>query len=164
MKTKNVISFGSSLFILFLVIRSSAQASASSDSLIVPSFGKIYVYNRTTTPLNVIIMISGDNGWKSETAGFSQTFSEMHTLVIGVDIQRYYKNLRQRNDDCYNVAADFVQLATEVEKKYDFPDYKPPIIMGYSKGATLVYGIIAQARPCGLCKKNATQSVPRSKS
>ena len=44
-------------------------------------------------------------------------------------------------------AADFVQLATEVEKKYDFPDYKPPVIMGYSSGATLVYGILAQARP-----------------
>jgi len=147
MKTKNLSYFVSTLFILFLVTGYSALASSSNDSLNVPSFGKVYVYNRTTTPLNVIIMISGDNGWKSEAAGFSQTFSEMHTLVIGVDIVRYYKNLKLRKDDCYNVAADFVQLATEMEKKYDFPDYKPPLIMGYSRGAALVYGIIAQARP-----------------
>ncbi len=71
----------------------------------------------------------------------------MNTLVIGVDILRYYKVLRQRTDDCYNVSADFVQLATIIEKRYNFPDYKPALIMGYSSGATLVYGILAQARP-----------------
>ena len=103
----------------------------------VPVFGKVYIYNRTTTPQNVILMISGDGGWKSGVIGFSQTFSEMNALVIGVDILQYFKDLRQRTDDCYNVAADFVQLATEVEKKYDFPDYLPPVIMGYSSGATL---------------------------
>jgi len=117
------------------------------DSVNVPSFGKVYIYNLTTTPQNVIIMISGDGGWKFGVVGFSETFSEMNTLVIGVDILRYFKDLRLRTDDCYNVAADFVQLATEVEKKYNFPDYKPPVIMGYSSGATLVYGILAQARP-----------------
>src|SRR5450759_2628368 len=117
------------------------------DSVNVTTFGKVYIYNLTTTPQNIIIMISGDGGWKFGVVGFSETFSEMNTLVIGVDILRYFKDLRLRTDDCYNVAADFVQLATEVEKKYNFPDYKPPVIMGYSSGATLVYGILAQARP-----------------
>jgi type IV secretory pathway VirJ component len=142
-----ILSVYISVIIFLLASRSSAMAAASSDSLNVPSFGKVYIYNRTTTPQNVIIMISGDGGWKSGVTGFSQTFSEMNTLVIGVDILQYYKDLRQRTEDCYNVAADFVQLATEVEKKYDFPDYKPPMLMGYSSGATLVYGILAQARP-----------------
>ncbi len=118
-----------------------------SDSLKVPVFGRVYIYNNSKANENVIIMISGDGGWKSGVLGFSQTFSEMNSLVIGVDILQYFKMLRQRTDNCYNVAADFVELATEVEKKYDFPDYKPPVIMGYSSGATLVYGILAQARP-----------------
>jgi len=137
------------IFAIFftLVYSSESRAVVTSDSLNVPVFGKIYVYNRTTTPQNVIIMISGDGGWKFGVVGFSETFSDMNTLVIGVDIPRYFKNLRQRTDDCYNVAADFVELATVVEKKYDFPDYIPPIIMGYSSGATLVYGILSQARP-----------------
>jgi type IV secretory pathway VirJ component len=92
-------------------------------------------------------MISGDGGWKSGVVSFAKTFSEMDNLVIGVDILRYYKDLRQRTDDCYTVAADFVQLVTEIEKKYNFPEYKPAVVMGYSSGATLVYGILAQARP-----------------
>jgi type IV secretory pathway VirJ component len=147
MKTKNVSFFASTLFIILFTIQTSSGAVISRDSLIVPIFGKVYIYNRTTTPQNVILMISGDGGWKSGVIGFSQTFSEMNALVIGIDILQYYKNIRQRTDDCYNVAADFVQLATLIEKKYDFPDYLPPVIMGYSSGATLVYGILAQERP-----------------
>jgi type IV secretory pathway VirJ component len=123
------------------------KTASAADSLNVAPFGKVYIYKKTATPRNVAIMISGDGGWKSGVVSFAETFSEMNTLVIGVDILRYFKELRQRTDECYIVAADFVQLATEVEKKLDYPGYTPPVIMGYSSGATLVYGILAQARP-----------------
>jgi len=129
------------------ILISKSRAASPGDSVNVAPFGKVFIYKQTGTPPNVVIMISGDGGWKSGVVGFAETFSEMNTLVIGVDIVRYYKNLRQRNDNCYNVAADFVQLATVIEKKYNFPDYTPSVIMGYSSGATLVYGILAQARP-----------------
>ena len=146
MKTSNILSSVSAFVIILLSVQSSPGADVSRDSLNMPLFGKVYIYNRTTTPRNVILMISGDAGWNSGLIGFSQTFSEMNALVIGVDILEYFKDLRLRTDECYNVAADFVQLATAVEKKYDFPDYIPPVIMGYSSGATLVYGILAQER------------------
>jgi len=136
----------SAIFFTSTLISVSGTVS-SRDSVNVRVFGKVYIYNRTTTPQNVIILISGDGGWKSGVISFSETFSEMNSLVIGVDILSYFKDLRLRTEDCYNVASDFVQLATDVEKKYDFPDYKAPVIMGYSSGATLVYGILAQARP-----------------
>jgi type IV secretory pathway VirJ component len=132
---------------LLIVFFTRGRSAVPGDSIIVPVFGKVYVFNRTTTPQNVVIMISGDGGWKFGVVGFSQTFSDMNSLVIGVDILQYFKNLKLRTEDCYSIAADFVQLATIVEKKYDFPDYQPPVIMGYSSGATLVYGILAQARP-----------------
>jgi type IV secretory pathway VirJ component len=138
------------LFILtFIVLISVCYSGAASvvDTANVAPFGKVYIYKKEAVPLNVVIMISGDGGWKSGVVSFSESFSEMNTMVIGVDILRYYKDLRQRTEECYNIAADFVQLATEIEKKYNFPDYKPPLIMGYSSGATLVYGILAQARP-----------------
>jgi type IV secretory pathway VirJ component len=146
-KLKNISrSIFSFAFFTFLLISGQA-AGVSSDSLNVPVFGKVYIYNRTNTPQNVIIMISGDGGWRSGVISFSETFSEMNSIVIGVDILQYFKELRTRTDECYNVATDFVQLITDVEKKYDFPDYKPPILMGYSSGASLVYGILAQSRP-----------------
>ena len=136
-----------SAFFNIIILISVSGIVVSQDSVNVPVFGKVHVYNRTNTPRNVVIMISGDGGWKSGVIAFSETFSDMNSLVIGVDILQYFKNLRLRTDDCYTIAADFVQLATEVEKKYNFPEYLPPLIMGYSSGATLVYGILAQARP-----------------
>ena len=106
--------------LLSVIFITECAAESSSDSVNVPVFGKVYVYNRTNTAENVIIMISGDAGWRSGVVGFSQTFSEMNSLVIGVDILQYFKDLRLRSEDCYNVAADFVQLATAVEKNMIF--------------------------------------------
>jgi type IV secretory pathway VirJ component len=134
------------VFILITLFNQS-RAIAPVDSVIVPVFGKVYLYNRSHIPQNVIILISGDAGWRSGVIGFSQSFSDMNSLVIGVDVLEYFKNLRQRTEECYTVASDFIQLAAEIEKKYDFPDYRPPVLMGYSSGATLVYGILSQARP-----------------
>jgi type IV secretory pathway VirJ component len=133
--------------VLAFILISTSRADSDYDTLNVAPFGKVYIYNHTPVPGNVAILISGDGGWKSGVLGFAEAFSKMNTLVIGVDILRYFKELRQRQGECYNVAADFVQLATEIEKKYNFSEYKPPVIMGYSSGATLVYGILAQARP-----------------
>jgi type IV secretory pathway VirJ component len=133
--------------VLAFVQISKALALFTADSLNIAPFGKIYIYNPKTAPRNVVIIISGDAGWKYGVVSFAEEFSEMNNIVIGVDILHYFKDLRQRTEDCYRVATDFVELATAIEKKYDFPEYKPALIMGYSSGATLVYGILAQARP-----------------
>jgi type IV secretory pathway VirJ component len=135
------------LYMLIFYNSAELRAVISRDSLNVAPFGNVYIYNQTINLHNVVIMISGDNGWKSGVIAFAEKFSEKNTLVIGVDIRRYFKELRRRTGDCYLVSADFVNLATVVEKKYSFSEYKPPVVMGYSSGATLVYGILAQARP-----------------
>jgi type IV secretory pathway VirJ component len=133
--------------ILFSLHFSAVIAVSPTDSLTVVPFGKVYIYNPVNTVANVVIMISGDAGWKSGVVSFAGEFSKLNNMVIGVDILHYFKELRQRSDDCYRVATDFIELATSIEKKFNFPDYRAPLIMGYSSGATLVYGILAQARP-----------------
>lgn len=139
-------TFFTLLVIISVLIPVSGQKILS-DSLIVAPFGKVYIYKQCPDPQNVIIMISGDAGWRYGVPEFARVFSGMKTLVIGVDILRYYRSLRARSTDCYMVASDFVELATAAEKKYNFLGYIPPVVMGYSSGATLVYGILAQARP-----------------
>jgi type IV secretory pathway VirJ component len=135
------------IIVIIFVNTTISSAQITRDSATIAPFGEVFIYKQTGTPKNLVIMISGDAGWKYGVVGFAETFAEKSNLVIGVDILRYYKDLRQRTDDCYRVATDFTTLATEIEKKYNFPDYRPPVIMGYSSGATLVYGVLAQARP-----------------
>ncbi len=135
------------LVLITIIFVSESRAASPYDSVNVEPFGKVFIYKQTATPEHVAIMISGDGGWKYGVTGFAETFSEMNTLVIGVDILRYFRDLRKRTGDCYDIAADFVKLAAEIEKTYKYTDYTPPVIMGYSSGASLVYGILAQARP-----------------
>lgn len=131
--------------ILVIILASALSGSAPPDSLNIDPFGKIFIYKKVDIPQNIAIIISGDAGWKYGVSDFAKIFSEMNTLVVGVDILQYYKALHQSKEDCLMVASDFVQLTAAVEKKYNFSDYKPPVIMGYSSGATLVYAILAQA-------------------
>lgn len=138
--------FLSAIFILFFQVAESS-AAITVDSVNIAPFGRVSVYNTEISPQNVVILISGDEGWKSGVVRFAEEFSRMNSIVIGVDIVRYFKDLKQRSDECYRVAADFVELATVIEKKYNFGEYKPALIMGYSSGASLVYAILAQARP-----------------
>lgn len=118
------------------------------DTVTVAPFGKVFVYSSgTEIPQNLIIMISGDGGWKYGVPEFAGEFSHLNSLVAGVDILRYYNHLRHVNSDCYMVSSDFIELATAIERQYRFKSYNPPVIMGYSSGATLVYAILAQSRP-----------------
>jgi len=118
----------------------------SIDSFPFPKFGKIYTYNSSSSPERIIIMISGDGGWKYGVPQFAREFAKTNALVVGVDILSYYKHLRHLETDCYMVSADFVELGTIMEEKYKFREYTPAVLMGYSSGATLVYGILAQSR------------------
>jgi type IV secretory pathway VirJ component len=134
--------------VLYLFVFSTLKSqSVVIDSLTVVPFGKVFTYKQQAAPRNIVILISGDAGWKYGVPEFAKSFAEKNTIVIGVDILRYYKTLRLRKSECFMIASDFVELATAVEKKYNFTGYIPPVIMGYSSGATLVYGILAQARP-----------------
>lgn len=122
-------------------------SAVKKDSMIIAPFGKVHIYVPNAPIESVTIMISGDGGWKFGVLDFANHFAEKNSLVIGVDILTYYKNLKSRKEDCYRIYSDFVTLATTVEKKYNLSQYKEPILMGYSSGATMVYAILAQARP-----------------
>ena len=86
------------VFFLFVLI-SSSSGSATVDSVNVSPFGKVYVYMPRSAPHNVLILISGDAGWKYGVVDFAQEFSGMNNIVIGVDITRYFKELRQRQEE-----------------------------------------------------------------
>jgi type IV secretory pathway VirJ component len=132
---------------LAFVQNSEFKAASSQDSINVSPFGKVLIYKPESEARHVVILISGEEGWKHGIEGFAEEFSAMNNIVIGVDIIRYFRDLKQREEDCYKVADDFVELAAAIEKKYNFPEYQPAVVMGYSRGATLVYGILSQARP-----------------
>ncbi|HEU4790224.1 MAG TPA: AcvB/VirJ family lysyl-phosphatidylglycerol hydrolase, partial [Flavobacterium sp.] len=109
------------------------------------SFGNVTIYKPTGTPKTFVLFISGDGGWHQGVADMAKNIAKQGAMVTGVNILTYYKNIKKEKVKCYYPAGDFENLSLEIQKRYHFPNYFKPILVGYSAGATLVYGALAQA-------------------
>lgn len=117
----------------------------SRDSVEFGKFGKVQVYKPATAPKEIVLFVSGDAGWKYGVIDMAKQLAKKGALVAGIDILHYIKALQKDTDPCYYVSADFESLNQFLQKKFEFENYITPILSGYSSGATLIYGIIAQA-------------------
>ena len=115
------------------------------DTLKYGPFGKVVVYHPSGVPESVVLFVSGDGGWNKGVVNMARNIVAQGALVVGIDIQRYFKNLSTNNSACYYSASDLEGLSMLLQKKYGFGKYLKPILVGYSSGATLVYGALAQA-------------------
>ncbi len=108
-------------------------------------FGTVTLYQKTAQPGRLVLFISGDGGWNEGVVDMAQALSSLNALVVGIDINTYLRHLELSKTKCLYPAADFESLSQYLQKKYHFDDYKPPILVGYSSGASLVYALLAQA-------------------
>jgi type IV secretory pathway VirJ component len=122
-----------------------AQA-VSEDSLSFGRFGMIHVY-RPTQPATVVLFVSGDGGWNKGVIDMARALAEMQTLVIGIDITHFLKQLSSSAESCSYLAADFEALSQYMQRQEGMAMYSTPALVGYSSGATLVYAILVQAPP-----------------
>jgi len=119
--------------------------AAQHDSLSYAGFGKLRLYKAENIVENVIICISGDGGWNQGIEGIALHLKDEHTLLIGVDIRPVFRAMNKSAASCLYPAADFERMSQFVQKKLGYKTYNVPILLGYSSGATLVYGLLAQA-------------------
>src|SRR6185295_13843169 len=55
--------------------------------------------------------------------------------------------LNAAKESCTSAAVDLELLSKYVQKTLGLPTYEPPVLVGYSSGATLVYAALVQAPP-----------------
>ena len=115
------------------------------DSVTFGDFGKVYLYYQNKQPGSLVLFISGDGGWNKGVVDMGYHLVKQNAMVAGINITRYLNKLRTRKTKCDYPASDFENLSLYIQKHYQFREYLKPIIVGYSSGATLAYGIIAQA-------------------
>jgi type IV secretory pathway VirJ component len=132
------------LIISLLTVYNSVSA-ISKDSLNFGRFGKIIIYHPSKTPTSVALFVSGDGGWEHGVLNMAKDVCRQGALVLGIDAKHYNQSLSKVSADCYYPAADFEELSLMIQKKYKMTTYLKPVLVGYSYGATLVYGILAQA-------------------
>ena len=132
-------------FTAFLMLNIASGIQAEETSAQFGRFGKIALYYPSAHPAHVVLFVSGDGGWNLGVVDMARELAALDTLVVGVDITHYLKQLERSSEPCLYPAADFELLSKHVQKKLGFPQYVTPLLIGYSSGATLVYAVLAQA-------------------
>ena len=133
------------LVVFLLSIGYGMANAANVDSLKYGSFGKVFIYKPKTAPDAIVLFVSGDGGWNTGPIKMGSHLVDQGAMVVGINISKYLINKMNEHEKCYYPAGDFEELSLFLQKKYKFRNYLKPILMGYSSGATLVYGILAQA-------------------
>ncbi|WDF61721.1 virulence factor [Flavobacterium sp. KACC 22758] len=133
------------ILILSIFICSTAVFASVQDTIRVGAFGKVTLYKPKTAPNAVVLFISGDGGWNSGVVEMAKNIVDQGALVAGIDIQHYFKAIKKEKTKCYYPAGDFEELSLILQKKLKLKQYFKPVLIGYSSGATLVYGMLAQA-------------------
>ncbi|WP_448633649.1 hypothetical protein [Pedobacter panaciterrae] len=75
----------------------------------------------------------------------AKNIANQGALVLGIDGKRFGNYLSKESAQCLYPAADFEELSLFIQKKYKLTNYHKPVLLGYSYGAVLIYGILAQA-------------------
>jgi type IV secretory pathway VirJ component len=124
-----------------------SAAAGASETLTYGRFGQVALYRKTPHPGSVALFYSGDGGWNLGVVDMAETLANMDALVVGINLPRYVKALEASQEKCSYPASDAELLSKYVQKKLGFPTYTPPVLVGYSSGATLVYALLVQAPP-----------------
>lgn len=134
-----------SLFVLYLL--SLPAASASTETFTFGRFGVVTVYYDRPQPSQVMLLVSGAQGWNQEAMNIASALASLDALVVGIDLPQYLKMLSAAEETCSYPGGDFAALNKFVQQRYGFSMYRHPVLVGYGDGAALAYATMAQAPP-----------------
>jgi type IV secretory pathway VirJ component len=135
------------LCLSFVVWSSSGLFAATEETFDFGPFGKVTLYRPYGDPTAVVLFISGDGGWNKGVVDMARALTSLDAAVVGIDATRYLRRLEGSSEKCAYPAGDLEELSHFVQKKIGLPTYLPPVLVGYSSGATLVYGTVVQSPP-----------------
>lgn len=123
-------------------------AQAADSTMPAGKFGTVSIVAPAGAAKSVAIFVSGDGGWNLGVVGMAHHLADAGALVVGVDIRQYLAGLgRTSPDGCNDLAVDFEELSHSIQKRLGLPEYRLPVLVGYSSGATLVYAALVQSPP-----------------
>ncbi|MFT3723270.1 MAG: AcvB/VirJ family lysyl-phosphatidylglycerol hydrolase [Hyphomonadaceae bacterium] len=95
----------------------------------------------------VALFLSGDGGWNQGVVSMAQTAAGKGYLVAGIDFPKYLHERQSTAGACIPLGADLLATAAAIEKQHGLSTSQPPLLIGYSSGATGVYATLLDAAP-----------------
>lgn len=114
----------------------------------VPYVGQAHLYSPTHPVQRAVLFLSGDGGWKLGVVDMARRAArDADAVVAGVSLPAYLKAALTERVPCWCPACDLEEIGKAVEKQVGFREPTPPILVGYSSGATLVYAALGGGPP-----------------
>lgn len=130
-----------------MILAAAALAAAiTSERVDLPGFRDVTVVRPQAIERiqGVVLFVSGDGGWNSGVLEMARRLAP-RALVAGLSMPAWQKSAEKQPGRCWYPAGELETAAQALEKRYALPRYVPPVLVGYSSGATVVYGALAQA-------------------
>ncbi len=108
-------------------------------------FSDFIVYTTNGTPMSVVLLLSGDQGWNAGLAGLAEQLVKQGAMVAGIDTRKFKTEMATDGGQCVFPDGDLENLSHFIQAYFRLPNYLPPVLMGYASGATLAYSVLAQA-------------------
>jgi type IV secretory pathway VirJ component len=129
------------------VLRASPSPPATVDTFTFGAAGRVVIYAPSGPPASVVLFVSGDGGWNQGVIPMAERLRGLGALVVGIDIRTFVRSLQSSSTRCAYPAGDLEELSRAVQLREKLSNYLPPILVGYSSGATLVYSALVSAPP-----------------
>lgn len=94
----------------------------------------------------IALFLSGDGGWNLGVIAMARSVAQQGYLVAGIDFPKYLQSRDSKHEKCIAIANDLAATASSIAKEHSLKT-SGPLLVGYSSGATGVYGALVQAQP-----------------
>jgi type IV secretory pathway VirJ component len=111
-----------------------------------PPMGPIEVYlpDHVDAKTDVVLFASGAGGWDAHAADVATQIQGTGRIVAGFSTPEYLKRIDASGLKCANPPQDLVSLSQFVQRELGILDYRTPMLVGDSSGASLAYVVAAQ--------------------
>jgi type IV secretory pathway VirJ component len=124
-----------------------AAASAATTPVHYGLFGDLHLA-RPAAVARTLLFISDADGWNAREDAYADALAADGSLVVGIDLPTYLKELDSIRGNCAYPAAHVEEVSHWIQRHENLADYSAPWLVGLERGATLAYAVAAQA-PAG---------------
>ena len=122
-----------------------APLPANASRLSHGRFDDFLVYTPTAKPTSFVLFLSGQAGWNEHAQSMALELVQQGAMVAGIDLPKLQANLDADPAQCVFPDGDLENLSHFVQAYFHNDTYLPPLLAGVDAGATLAYGVLAQA-------------------
>jgi type IV secretory pathway VirJ component len=108
-------------------------------------FGNVHVAAPSGTPKRTVVFLSDSDGWSARAESLASALADDGSLVLGVDLPAYLKQMISIKDKCSLPGAHIEEMSDWMQRNQQLKEFSNPVLIGDGTGATFAYAIDAQA-------------------